>query len=65
MANNIHKKLTFEDKFARHFYCDHARLNQLRQEKKAQRKSMRKINKEIIRKSLDNLDDQVYNKYVR
>ena len=56
MANNIHKKLTEGDKFARHFYCDHARLNQLRQEKKAQKKKMRAINKEIIKKELDNAD---------
>lgn len=34
MKGNIHKKLTREDKFARKFYCDHARLNHLRADKK-------------------------------
>lgn len=33
-AKNEKKKLTFEDKFARHFYCQHARLNSIRQDKK-------------------------------
>ena len=28
-ARNEKKKLTFEDKFARHFYCQHARLNSI------------------------------------
>lgn len=56
MANNQHKKLTFEDKFARRFYCQHARLNSVRADKKKQRKDMRKINKEICKKGLDNQD---------
>jgi hypothetical protein len=34
MKSNTHKKRTFEDKFARHFYCNHARLNYLRSDKK-------------------------------
>ena len=32
--SNEHKKDYQEDKFARNFYCQHARLNQLREDKK-------------------------------
>ena len=46
MKGNAHKKDYPEDKFARNFYCDHARLNQLRADKKAgKRKTRRKLNK--------------------
>jgi hypothetical protein len=55
-AKNEKKKLTFEDKFARHFYCQHARLNSIRQDKHDCTRKMRKINKEICRKALDNRD---------
>lgn len=34
MKGNAHKKDYPEDKFARHFYRQHARLNQLRADKK-------------------------------
>ena len=34
MKNNLHKKRTFIDRFARKFYCQHARLNSLRSDKK-------------------------------
>ena len=53
-AKNEKKKLTFEDKFARRFYCQHARLNSIRQDKKNCTCKMRRINKEICRKALDN-----------
>lgn len=43
MKSNIHKKLTFEDKFARKFWCENARKNELKQNKKAQKKRFRKI----------------------
>lgn len=43
MKSNIQKKLTHEDKFARKFYCQHARLNQLRTDKKQARKKMRRL----------------------
>lgn len=53
MKSNIHKKDYPEDKFARNFYCDHARLNQLRADKKAsKRKTRRKLNKNC-KKRLD------------
>lgn len=55
-ARNEKKKLTFEDKFARHFYCPHARLNSIRNDKKQATRKMRRINKRIIEKSLDNQD---------
>ena len=55
-AKNEKKKLTFEDKFARHFYCQHARLNSIRQDKHDGTRKMRQINKEICRKALDNRD---------
>ena len=53
-AKNEKKKLTFEDKFARRFYCQHARLNSIRQDKKNCARKMRRINKKICQESLDN-----------
>ena len=53
-AKNEKKKLTFEDKFARHFYCQHARLNSIRQDKENCTRKMRRINKKICQESLDN-----------
>ena len=47
MKNNLHKKYTKEDKFARKFYCDNSRLAQLRSEKKAQKKKFRKEGKKM------------------
>ena len=41
MANNAHKKEYSIDKFARHFYCQHARLNTLRNDKKNAKKKAR------------------------
>lgn len=55
-AKNEKKKLTFEDKFARHFYCQYARLNSVRQDKHDCTRKMRQINKEICCKALDNRD---------
>lgn len=40
--SNIHKKATTEDKFARKFYCQNAKSNQLKADKKAQKKKFRK-----------------------
>ena len=47
MANNNHKKDYKEDKFARHYYCKHARLNQLREDKKQSKRKTRRKNKKI------------------
>ena len=49
MANNNHKKEYKENKFARHFYCQHARLNQLREDKRRARRKTRKNSKKIIK----------------
>lgn len=50
---NEHKKATHEDKFARHYYCERARLGYIRNAKKANSKKFRKIGKNIC-KNLDN-----------
>ena len=52
MKNNAHKKDYREDKFARNFYCDHARLNQLRYDKKQSERKTRRKNKELCEKYL-------------
>lgn len=49
MKGNIHKKLTKEDKFARKYYCQHARLSQIRNEKKQQRRKFRQLTKRYNR----------------
>jgi hypothetical protein len=56
MANNLHKKDYKEDKFARHFYCDHARLNQLREDKKRSKRKTRRKNKKIEKNFEKTLD---------
>lgn len=52
MKNNAHKKDYREDKFARNYYCDHARLNQLRYDKKQSERQTRRKNKELCEKYL-------------
>jgi hypothetical protein len=47
MKNNEHKKDFSEDKFARHYYCQHARLNQLREDKKQSKRKTRRKNKKL------------------
>lgn len=51
MRRNAYKKETFEDKFARRYYCEHARLNSIRSDKKEQHKKFRRD----FKKSLDKL----------
>lgn len=53
MTRSIHKKLTYEDKFARKYYPDHARLNLLRSEKREQHRQMRRLSKKVIREGLE------------
>ena len=53
MKSNAHKKRTFEDKFARHFYCNHARLNYLRSDKKQCRRKERHYGKSLCNESED------------
>ena len=48
MKNNDYRKEFGIDEFARKYYCKHARLNQLRSDKKqAKRKSRRNTKKDI------------------
>ena len=48
MKNNDYRKEFGIDEFARKYYCKHARLNQLRSDKKqAKRKSRRNAKKDI------------------
>lgn len=49
MKNNYHKKVTREDKFVRKYYCQRARLNSIRTDKKFnKRKFRRKVNKDEV-----------------
>ena len=45
MKGNSYRKDYNENKFARAFYCKHARLNQLRSDKKQSRRKTRRKNK--------------------
>lgn len=49
MKNNAHKKLFRIDHFARRFYCQHARLNQLRSDKKQAKRIARRDAKSDIK----------------
>lgn len=42
MKSNAYKKLYMIDKFARKYYCQHARLNQLRSDKKQAKRKVRR-----------------------
>lgn len=42
MKGNFHRKLFRMDEFGRRYYCQHARLNQLRADKKAAKKAARR-----------------------
>lgn len=50
MKNNNYKKLYSIDRFARKFYCNHARLNQLRLDKKRAKRKTRRNNKNFEEK---------------
>jgi hypothetical protein len=52
--SNEHKKDFREDKFARAYYCQHARLNQLREDKKQSRRKTRRKNKKLLENHLTN-----------
>lgn len=49
MKSNAHKKRTFEDKFARHYYYQHARLNSLRSDKKQCKRQERHFQKSLCK----------------
>lgn len=51
MKSNIHKKVYPEDKFARKWYCTHARLNQLRSDKReSERMNRKERNSRLVKK---------------
>lgn len=56
MKNNIHKKMTFIDRFAKKYYCQHARLNSLRNDKKVAKKQYRRYNKNLCKMSINYWD---------
>ena len=49
----IKKKLTYLDRFARKYYCEHARLNSVRFDKREAKRKMRRIGKMIISEELE------------
>jgi len=53
MKGNLHKKVYDIDEFARYYYCDHARLNALRTDKRNSKRKVRRYNKELIRKATE------------
>lgn len=55
--NNNHKKLYREDKFARKYYCKHARLGSVKLDKKYGRRAWRENEKEIIKEYEGELND--------
>lgn len=50
---NDYRKLFRIDRFARRWYCDHARLNQLRSDKREAKRKVRRHLKETVRKHGD------------
>ena len=57
MKSNIHKKVYSEDKFARKWYCTHARLNQLRSDKRESERMNRRNTKKEIQDWLKNMNE--------
>ena len=53
MKRNTYKTHTFEDKFARKYYCDHARLNSIRSDKREQHRKFRRDFKRSLDKGLE------------
>lgn len=46
---NDYRKIFSIDRFARRFYCQHARLNQLRSDKREAKRKLRRQAKETVR----------------
>lgn len=55
---NAFHKLFQIDEFARRFYCEHARLNQLRSDKLRSKRKVRRQMKEETKRSADGYDDR-------
>ena len=49
----IKKKLTYLDRFARKYYCEHARLNSVRLDKRQAKRKMRRIDKMVISEEME------------
>ena len=49
----IKKKLTYLDQFARKYYCEHARLNSVRSDKRQAKRKMRRIDKMVISEEME------------
>lgn len=52
MKNNNYRKEFGIDEFARKYYCKHARLNQLRSDKKQAKKKCRQNAKKILQSEI-------------
>ena len=60
--SNEHKKDFREDKFARAYYCQHARLNLVRGDKKQAKKKARQENKRLPSEEIyDNIGEEIEN----
>lgn len=46
---NDYRKIFSIDRFARRWYCQHARLNQLRSDKREAKRKLRRQTKEMLR----------------
>ncbi|MBQ8403756.1 MAG: hypothetical protein IJX55_04940 [Clostridia bacterium] len=58
--NNNHKKLFRMDEFGRKFYCQHARLNLVRDDKKQAKKKARQENKRLPSEEIcDDFDEEI------
>ena len=53
MKNNSHKKRTFIDRFARKYYCQHARLNSLRADKRLATRQERRYSNNLCKMNWD------------
>lgn len=58
--NNEHKKIFRMDEFGRKFYCQHARLNLLRSEKKQAKKKARQARKRLQREEVQTENLRIY-----
>ena len=55
-CRNEKKKMTWEDRFGRKFYCQHAKLNSIRRDNKRNKRKVRKMNNEICKKKLTDIE---------
>ena len=53
MKNNSYRKLYRIDRFARKYYCQHARLNQLRSDKRIAKRKARRDKRDMKENNYD------------